>query len=67
MYDDKLYQGFPGSSDGKKSACIAGDLGLIPASGRSPGEEKANHSSILAWRIPWTGHGVTKSLTGLSD
>ena len=22
---------------------------------------KATHSSILAWRIPWTGHGVTKS------
>ena len=63
MYDNKLYQGFPGSSDGKESACIAGDLGLIPGSGRSPGEEKANHSSILAWRIPWTDHGITKSLT----
>ena len=22
---------------------------------------KATHSSILAWRIPWTGHGVAKS------
>ena len=63
MYDNKLYQGFPGSSDGKESACIAGDLGLIPGSGRSPGEEKANHSSILAWRIPWADHGITKSLT----
>ena len=30
--------GFPGGSDGKESACNAGDLGLIPASGRSPGE-----------------------------
>ena len=28
---------------------------------------KATHSSILAWRIPWTGHGVTKSQTRLSD
>ena len=33
----------------------------------------ATHSSILAWRIPWTEepvailHGVTKSQTGLSD
>ena len=61
MYDNKLYQGFPGSSDGKEPACIAGDLGLIPGSGRSPGEEKANHSSILTWKIPWTDHGVTKS------
>ena len=78
----------------KESACNAGDPGLIPASGRSPGEGigyplqyswaslvaqlvknspamweiwvlclgwedplekgKATHSSILAWRIPWT-------------
>ena len=37
----------------KESACNAGDLGLIPGSGRSP-KEMANHSSILAWRIPWT-------------
>ena len=26
------------SSDGKESACNTGDLGLIPGSGRSPGE-----------------------------
>ena len=34
--------GFPGSSDGNKSACSAGDLGLIPGSGRSPGEGNGN-------------------------
>ena len=34
--------GFPGSSDGKKSACNAGDPGLIPGSGRSPGEGNGN-------------------------
>ena len=28
---------FPGGSDGKESACNAGDLGLIPGLGRSPG------------------------------
>ena len=28
---------------------------------------KANHSSILAWRIPWTVHGVPKSWTRLSN
>ena len=31
-----------------ESACNAGDLGLIPALGRSPGEGKATHSGILA-------------------
>ena len=29
--------GFPGGSDGKESACNAGDLGSIPGLGRSPG------------------------------
>ena len=28
--------GFPGGSDGKESACSAGDTGSIPGSGRSP-------------------------------
>ena len=31
-----------------------GDPGLIPGLGKSPGEEMATHSSILAWRITWT-------------
>ena len=43
-------QGFPGGSDGKASACNVGDLGWD-----DPLEEgMATHSSILAWRIPWT-------------
>ena len=45
--------GIPGGSYGKESTSNAGDLGLVPKSGRSPGEE--NGSSILAWRIPWAG------------
>ena len=32
------YMGFPGGSDGKESACSAGDPGSIPGPGRSPGE-----------------------------
>ena len=32
--------GFPCGSAGKESACNAGDLGLIPGLGRSPGEGK---------------------------
>ena len=43
-----------GGSDGEEAACSAGDLGLIPGSGRSPGEGNGNPPSILAWRIPWT-------------
>ena len=32
----------------------ARDVGSIPGLGRSPGEGIATHSSILAWKIPWT-------------
>ena len=41
-------------SAGEESTCSAGDLGLIPGLGRSPGEGKPTHSSVLAWRIPRT-------------
>ena len=30
------------------------DAGSTSGSGRPPGEEKATHSSILAWKMPWT-------------
>ena len=36
------FLGFPGGSDGKASACNAGDLGLSPGSGKSPGEGNGN-------------------------
>ena len=39
-------------SAGKESACNVGDPDSI--TGRSPGEGKGYHSSILAWKIPWT-------------
>ena len=45
---------FPGGSNGEESACSTGDLGLIPGSGKSLEKGMATHSSILAWRIPWT-------------
>ena len=50
--------GFPGGSAGNESAHDAGDLGSIPGLGRSRGEGNGYHSSILAWRIPWTEEPV---------
>ena len=44
----------PLMSDGKESACNVGDLGLIPGSGGFLEKGMATHSSILAWKIPWT-------------
>ena len=63
-----------GSSNSKESACEAGDLGLIPRSGRSPGGGHGNPLQCSCWENPmdrgaWraTVHGVTKSRTRLSD
>ena len=53
------------------SAGDIGDAGSIPGLGRSLEMEMATPSSILAWRIPWTGawgiivHGVAKCQTQL--
>ena len=46
--------GFPGGSAGKESTCNAGDLGLILGQEDPLEKGKVTHSSILAWRIPWT-------------
>ena len=48
---------FPGGSDGKESACNAGDMGSVPGLGRSPGEEhgKPLQYSCLECHRPW-GH-----------
>ena len=50
--------GFPGGSDGKESACSAGDQ--VQSLGQEDTLEKgiATHSSILAWRILWTEEPV---------
>ena len=46
--------GFPGGLDGKESACKMGDLGSVPELERFPEKGMGTHSSVLAWRIPWT-------------
>ena len=66
--------GFPCGSAGEKSACNAGDLGLTPGLGKSPGEGNGNPLQYSCLENPmnreswWaTVHGVAKSWTGLSD
>ena len=63
-------RGFPSVSDGKESACNAGDPGLIPELGRSSGEGNGNPLQYFCLensmdRGAWwaTVHGVTKSWT----
>ena len=65
-----IHDSFSGGSDGKEPACIAGDLGLIPGSGRSSGEVNGyplqysclgNSKDRRAW---WaTVHEIAKSQT----
>ena len=58
------YGTFPGGSDGKESACSAGDMGSIPGSEKSPGEgngypfqdsglENSTDKRSLAGYSPW--------------
>ena len=46
--------GFPGGSAGKESVCKVGDLGWILGWENTLEKGTATHSSILAWRSPWT-------------
>ena len=66
--------GFPGGSEVKASACSAEDLGLIPVSGRSPGEANGNLLQYSCLENPMDGgawwatvHRIAKSQTRLSD
>ena len=52
--------GFPGGSDGKESACNAGDLGLNPGLGRSPWRREWPPTPVF---LPGEAHGQ-KSLVG---
>ena len=63
-----------GGSEGKASACNAGELGSIPGSGSSPGEGNGNPLQYSCLENPMNGgvwwptvHGVAKSQTQLSD
>ena len=46
---------FPGGSDGKVSACNAGDPGSIPGLGRSPGEGNGNPLQYSGLENPMDG------------
>ena len=54
MLDKASRLSFPGGLDSEESACNAGDQ--VQSLGQKDPLEKgmATHSSILAWRIPWT-------------
>ena len=71
MFNITNYWGFPGGSDGKKNPPSMQEIQVRSLGWEDPLEKGvATHSSILAWRIPWTEdpgratvHGVTNSRT----
>ena len=74
LHNHRLTVGFAGGSDHEEFACSAGDLGLIPGLGRSPGEGNGyplQYSRLEksmkrgAWQA--TVHGVPKSQRRLSN
>ena len=74
LFTREHYWSFPRSSVGKESACNAGDLGLIPESGRTHGEGNGNplqyaclENSVDRGTSRATVHGVAMSWIPLSD
>ena len=70
------FWGFPGGSDGKESACKAGDPGLIPGSGRSPGKGNGsplqyfclgNPTDSGAWRAIDQGSYCSRTKENMSE
>ena len=49
-----IFRGFPSGSNGKESACNAGDQGFIPGLGRSLEEGDGNTLQYSHWRIQWS-------------
>ena len=56
---------FPGGSAGEEPAYNAGDLGSTPGWEDPLEKGKSTHSSILAWRIPWTEESAELQSKGL--
>ena len=50
-----IYMDFPGGSDSKASVYNVGDPGLIPGSGRSPGEGNGNPLQYYCLENPMDG------------
>ena len=62
------YLGFPGGASGKELACQCRrhEMQVRSLGQEDPLEEgMATHSSILAWRIPWTGEAGGLQSVGL--
>ena len=69
-----IFLGLPRWLSGKEFTYQAGDAGLILGQEGPLEKERATHSSILAWEIPWTeepgglqSRGLQESQTQLSD
>ena len=59
--------GFPGGSDGKESACNAGDIGSIPGLGRYPGKGNGNPLQSSCQENPRDGGACWAAIYGVAQ
>ena len=65
LFSSTDFSGFPAGSDGKESACNAGDLVQSLGQEDPLKKEMATHRSILAWKIQWTEEAGGLQFMGL--
>ena len=67
MFPLDLTKGFPGGADNKEYACKAGDPGLIPRLGRSPGEGNGNPLRYSCLENPMDRGAWQATIHGVAD
>ena len=58
---------FPWWPGGKECICQAGDMGLTPGSGRTPGEGNGTPLQYSCWKVPWTEQSGGLQSMGLNN
>ena len=62
-----FHYGFPWWPSGKECICQAGDTGLTPGSGRTPGEGNGTPLQYSCWKVPWTEQSGGLQSMGLNN
>ena len=64
---ERFHHGFPWWPGSKECICQAGDTGLTPGSGRTPGEGNGTPLQYSCWKIPWTEQSGGLQSMGLNN
>ena len=64
---ERFHHGFPWWPGSKECICQAGDTGLTPGSGRTPGEGNGTPLQYSCWKVPWTEQSGGLQSMGLNN